>query len=137
MPKQETKPSKESALKTSLRRRIRNLYRRYNEQDWDSCYQILDPRLREENRIDPAVYAESLAAFSSTYGNVDIWHIRLSLHARPGENKNDGRPFAYAYVFWQDDRKALHVFRERWVLDGGRWYTRVVGLVGQEQRSPS
>jgi hypothetical protein len=132
MPKQKTKPSKESALKTSLRRRIRNLYRRFNLEDWAHCYQLLDPRLREKNRIDPAIYAESLRAFRGSYGKVDIWHIRLSLHARQVENKNDGRPFAYAYIFWQDDRKALHVFRERWVLDGGRWYTRVVGLVAQQ-----
>lgn len=135
MPKQKTKPSKDSVLKTSLRRQIRNFYRRFNQEDWANCYQLLDPRLRGKKNIDPALYAESLEAFRGSYGKVDIWHIRLSLHARPGENRNDGRPFAYAYIFWQDERKALHVFRERWVLDDSQWYTRVVGLVGQEQTS--
>ncbi len=44
-------------------------------------------------------------------------------------NHADPRPFAYVYIYWQDHRHAFRLFRERWVHDGGKWYTRVVGLV--------
>lgn len=39
------------------------------------------------------------------------------------------RPFAYVYVVWKDAAKEFHLFRDRWVKDGGQWFTRVVGLV--------
>jgi hypothetical protein len=47
------------------------------------------------------------------------------------ENKRDARPFAFVYIVWQDSDNEFHMFRERLVQDAGRWYTRVVGLVGK------
>jgi hypothetical protein len=132
MARQRTEPLKPAALKAALRRRIRQLYQQYNVHAWQACYRFIDPRLRQESRIDPARYAESLADFGQRFGEIRIWHVDLSLHLEPRANKHDTRPFAFAYVFWQDGLKTFHVFRERWILDAGRWYTRVVGLVAQE-----
>jgi hypothetical protein len=53
----------------------------------------------------------------------------FSLHMDAHENKRDDRPFSYVYIVWRDVRSVFHMFRERCVMDGGRWYTRVVGLV--------
>jgi hypothetical protein len=126
-----------AALRASLRRRARNFYRSYNLAKWPRCYALVDPRLRENDRVQASPHADSLAAFRRRYGDVTIWHIDVSLHTDVTNNKHDDRPFAYVYVFWQDDNKAFHVFRERWVCDSGRWYTRVAGLVAHERTSSS
>ena len=118
-----------AAPKASLGRRIRNFYQHFNQGDWERCYQYVDPRLRTAGKVSEAHYVESLAAFKKRYGAIQIWYVRTSLHLDPSGNKHDDRPFAYAYVFWQDDHKGFHVFRERWVQASGRWYTRVAGLV--------
>jgi hypothetical protein len=132
MARQKTAAVSPTAQKATLRRRIRNFYQSFNRREWERCYSCLDPRLRARPAVEASQYADSLGAFAQSYGKVEIVHIRLSLYPDARNNKHDDRPFAYAYVFWQDDKKAFHVFRERWVNDSGRWYTRVVGLVGHE-----
>ena len=117
------------AQKSALKRRIRALYQKYNQEDRERCYQFLDPRLREKTGVEFARYADSLGDFKRQYGQVRIWHLDVNLYLDARANRHDERPFAYGYVFWRDDHQAFHVFRERWVLDLGRWYTRVVGLV--------
>jgi hypothetical protein len=126
-PSFETK--KTASQKASLRRRIKSLYQRYNQGAWQECFLHIDPKLRNEGKVELGLYGKSLGAFKQRYGNVSIWHVKINLHLDPHNNKRDERAFAYVYVFWQDDHKAFHVFRERWVEDSGRWYTRVVGLV--------
>ncbi len=118
--------AKESA---ALRRRIRELYRCMNRHDWDGCFEHVDPKLRASGRFEPQVYTRSLQRFIEYYHKIDIWYVRVSLYLGENENKHDPRPFAYAYVLWQDVQKGLHLFRERWIRESGRWYTRVVGLV--------
>jgi hypothetical protein len=119
--------------KASLRRRIRSFYRCYNQGAWPRCYAHLDPTLQAEGKVHPDHYADSLAAFKQAYGSVDVWYVRLSLHLNEKKNKHDTQPFAYAYVFWQDDNNDFHVFRERWVQRARRWYTRVAGLVARNK----
>lgn len=130
--KHSAKTANDAAQRAALRRRLRSFYQKYNQDDWDRCYLYLDPKLRSAGRVDPVRYAESLNAFRRRYGAVDLWHVRVSVYLDVKNNKHDDRPFAYVYVLWQDAQKALHVFRERWVYDRGRWYTRVVGLVASE-----
>ena len=127
--KLEPKAKRPAADQSALRRRIRSLYEGFGRQEWDRCFAHVDPKLRNESRIDPAHYARSLVEFKNRYGKIDIWFIRASIHAKA---KSQDRPFAYVYVLWQDDRHGLHLFRERWVKESGRWYTRVVGLVAHE-----
>ena len=78
---------------------------------------------------------ECLQSFREVYGTISLWYIRISLHLDPATNKRDPRPFAYVYVVWQDQAHAFHMFRERWVQDAGRWFTRVAGLVPNMKES--
>lgn len=127
------KAEKGTAERAALRRRIKGFYQKFNRGDWQGCYSRIDPRLRLERKVDESQYSDSLAAFQQGYGAIDIWHSRVNLYLDVKNNKHDERPFAYVYIFWQDASKAFHVFRERWVLDSGRWYSRVVGLVTHQQ----
>jgi hypothetical protein len=94
---------------------------------------MLDPKL--VSKVEPAGYAERLQAFKRAYGAIHPWHLRISLHLDGSSNKRDPRPFAYIYLIWQDDAHEFHMFRERWVKDDDRWFTRVVGLVPNRQES--
>ena len=78
------------------------------------------------------ILEDSLQAFREAYGDVSILTIVVSEVHR---SKHDPRPFAFASIVWRDRSHEFHVFRERWVFDGKRWYTRVVGLVTHQ--SPS
>jgi len=123
-----------AAQKAALRARVRRFYGTlFAKRSWQKCYEYLDPRLREQGKVDANTYAESLARFADYYGAISIRHIDISLHLDATKNRHDDRAFAYVYVFWQDKRGQFHVFRERWVRDGGDWYTRVVGLVVHER----
>jgi hypothetical protein len=115
----------------ALKRRIRGLYRSFDRQEWDRCFAHLDPKLRDEGKVDVRQYSQSLVEFQKKYGKIDIWFIRANIYAK-GPSTTRDRPFAYVYVLWQDERKELHLFRERWVKEAGRWYTRVVGLVAHQ-----
>jgi hypothetical protein len=74
-----------------------------------------------------------MRAFKNVYGSVNLWLTRLSLHLEAASGQRDKRPFAYVYVIWQDAAHGFHMFRERWINDNGRWFTRVVGLVANKQ----
>src|SRR5436190_21320809 len=125
----QSKPSRsQTKLRTTLSRRIRSFYRWFNQGRDEKCYTYVDPQLREESKLKAAVYSESLRAFRHEHGSVQIWFIRSNLYPAK-TNPRDPRPFAYVYLLWQDDRHEFQLFRERWVHDGERWYTRVVGLV--------
>lgn len=118
-----------SSRREALRKRVRQLYEWYNERAWDKCFSLVDPKLRAQARCEKQAYADSLGRFMEFHGKVQPWHLRINLHLDASSNKQDPRPFAYVYLVWQDEACAFHMFRERWVEDGGRWFTRVVGLV--------
>jgi hypothetical protein len=116
--------------RTALYRRVGRFHKLFNQRAWNECYQFLDPRLRENVNISQ--YAGSLSRFAEHYGEIKIRYRHFSVHLDVTKNKQDPRPFAFVYVFWQDRRHDFHVFRERWVEEAGDWYTRVVGLVIHE-----
>jgi hypothetical protein len=107
-----TEPASEIAAteRQSLRRRVRQMYGRLNKRDWDKCYDLIDPKLREKAAISKSAYADSLRSFIEAYGAIAPWHIRISLHLEKSRNKSDDRPFAYVYVVWKDERYAFHMF---------------------------
>jgi hypothetical protein len=126
--KSREKPSrKETLARDALRRRVLCWYTRFNSQRWSDCYRVLDPWLVRTGKVHESAYTESLNRFHSRYGAIHPWHVRISLHMNYGVSAS--RPFAYVYTVWKDDRHDFHMFRERWVRDGNRWYTRVAGLV--------
>ena len=113
----------------SLLRRIKQMYAWFADESWEKCYSLIDPRLRDEQKVERETYVDLLRAFKTRYGIIEPWHIRANLHLDGTANQRDPRPFAYVYVVWQDQSHEFHMFRERWVYDSGKWFTRVVGLV--------
>jgi hypothetical protein len=126
-----SKPSNETVERAAIRRRIKRLYDSFNHENWAKCFDLIDPKLTAAGRIDPATYSQSLHEFKQYYGSVQIRHIEISLYL-DARSKQDDRPFAYVYVFWQDDKHAFHLFKERWVKQDDHWFTRVVGLVAHQ-----
>ena len=119
----------ETIERNRLVHRIRYLYHFLNENNWEACFERLDPKLREES-IDFKTYAASLSSFFKEYGPIRLESVEeLRLFLRAKGNKHDDRPFAYGLVIWKDRKKRQHVLRERWVRSEDTWYTRMVGLV--------
>lgn len=116
-----------------MRRRILATIRAFNAGNWSLCFESIDPKLRAKGTPQATAHAAQLQAFHAAYGEIEPWHIRISLHLDTSTNKHDSRPFAYVYIVWKDAAKEFHLFRERWVKDSGTWYTRVVGLVPTKQ----
>ena len=117
------------AERETLRRRVKRFYRRFNRSDWEACFSLIDPQLADAGRVNLSTYADRMGAFKRVYGNLKLWHTRISMHFEPSDKQTDRRPFAYVYVVWQDEAHEFHMFRERWIKDAGKWSTRVVGLV--------
>jgi hypothetical protein len=137
MIKSRKKPVPIDSERTTLRRRIDRFYGAFNDSDWEKCFALVDPRLRQGAKVIEQTYVDGLRTFQSAYGTIRRWHTRINLHLDASKNKHDDRPFAFVYVVWQDDANAFHMFRERWVKDGGKWFTRVAGLVVNRQNAMS
>ncbi|HEY2157468.1 MAG TPA: hypothetical protein VGH33_17705 [Isosphaeraceae bacterium] len=113
--------------KASLLQRVRYFYRFFNERDWPRCHAYVDPKLRGKH--GQAEYGRTMDEFFSVHGPLRQMTV-VSTNLYPaGAARTDDREFAYVVLSWKDRANALHHFRERWVRDGGRWFTRVVGLV--------
>src|SRR5262249_32700077 len=108
-----TKSPRSAAGREALRTRVYQMYERFNQWAWDKCFALIDPKLREQARVEWQAYADSLRRFQEVYGKIEPWYIRLSLHVEASSNKHDARPFAYVYVVWQDQAHPFHMFRER------------------------
>jgi hypothetical protein len=121
--------------RAALDHRVRQVYRWLNRGQWEKCFSVLDPKL--QSKVDQSNYEQRLMAFKQTYGAIQPWHLRISLHLDGSANKRDLRPFAYVYLVWRDKVGAFHMFRERWVKDSNRWFTRVAGLVPNRQAPSS
>ena len=119
----------------ALRRRVKQFYAQFNRESWEQCYALLDPHLRDAGKVTLREYMEGLQAFKVAYRSIKPWYVRISPHLVATSNKHDDRPFAYVYVVWQDAAGGFHMFRERWVRQAGRWYTRVAGLVANGQKA--
>jgi len=121
-------PRKASERK-ALQKKVNRMYEFFNMEAWTKCFSLLDPNLRKQKRVAQHAYVESLRRFRKVYGDLQPWYIRINLHLDESKHRNDRRPFAYVYIVWQDQNHDFHMFRERWVRDSGRWFSRVVGLV--------
>jgi hypothetical protein len=133
MTRQQKVITKPASNRASIRRRVKRFYAAFNTGDWPACFALIDPKLRDGSKIDLSRYSESLSAFKAAYKTINVWYVRISMHMDVSRSKQDARPFAYVYVIWQDDQHAFHMFRERWVKESDRWYTRVVGLVAHKE----
>jgi hypothetical protein len=111
------------------------MYDWFERGQWEKCFFLIDPRLREQSRVELPVYSERMRAFKQVYGRIHPWLIRISLHPDASSSRRDTRSFAYVYVIWQDKMRGFHMFQERWVKDSNRWFTRVAGLVPNRESS--
>jgi len=126
---------RKSSERPALHKRVNRMYEFFNKEAWTKCFSLLDPRLRKQKRVEKQRYVESLRLFRKVYGELQPWYIRISLHLDGSASRHDPRPFAYVYVVWQDQKHDFHMFRERWVRDSGRWFSRVAGLVPNQNGS--
>jgi len=124
--------AREASERNALRRRVRRMHASFNRGRWQDCYALLDPRLTEGGRVELASYSRGLREFKAAYGVIRPWHTRINLHLDASSNKHDPRPFAFVYLIWQDEGHGFHLFRERWVLESGQWYSRVAGLAANK-----
>src|SRR6267378_1856397 len=99
----------------TVRRRIKQMYEQFNQGNWEKCFSFLDPTLIQQSTLALPIYAEKMQAFKDVYGIIHPWHIRINLHLDTTSAKQDKRPFAYAYIIWQDEMHGFHMFRERWL----------------------
>src|SRR5271168_4827852 len=104
-----------------LRRRVKRMYDWFKLEQWEKCFSLLDPKLREKSKVELPAYGERMQAFKQVYGTIEPWYVRISLHLDAASNKHDKRPFAYVYVVWQDAIHGFHILTERWVKDSDRW----------------
>src|SRR5947209_1115411 len=91
------------ADRKALRRRVKQFYLRFNEEDWGGCFALIDPQLAKHGKVELATYAVQMQAFKRVYGRVEPWLTRVSLHLDVSVNQRDKRPFAYVYLVWQDE----------------------------------
>src|SRR5438093_13724145 len=110
-----TNSAREASARKALRRRVKQLCEWFNHESWGKCFSLIDPRLRDQEKVEEKAYVESLRRFKEVYGKIAPWYIRISLHLDTSSNKQDARPFAYVYVVWQHQAHACHMFRERLV----------------------
>jgi hypothetical protein len=119
----------------SLAARVVNFYRFFNKQDWLRCYEYIDPSLRAKGSVGPDSYSDTLHAFFRAYGPIrDLKIVSLRVHSG-SQARNDPRDFAYVVISWKDRFNGFHHFRERWIKDRDKWFTRVVGLVPHSTES--
>jgi hypothetical protein len=128
---------REKAERQALRRRVQQFYRRFNKGEWQGCFALIDPQLTKESKVELGAYADLMHAFKEAYGSAKLRWIDLSLHLEFSPKQRDKRPFAYVYILWQDEAHEFHMFRERWIQDNGQWFSRVVGLVPNQQDTDS
>lgn len=128
---------RERSERQALRRRVQLFHSRFNKGLWKDCFALIDPQLTHEGKVELPKYADLMQAFKQVYGTIKSRWTDLSLHLEVSPKQRDRRPFAYVYVLWQDEGHAFHMFRERWIQHRGKWYTRVVGLVPNQQETDS
>jgi hypothetical protein len=129
--------TKAKTNQASLKRRIRQFYVLLNDRDFARCYQMIDPRLREQpNSVTRYQYAMALQEFLDAVGSVSLVVINVSLHENEPSVLYGGRDFAIGQTKWKDRAGEQHIFSERWVREGRLWYSRCAGLLIPTTESP-
>ncbi len=120
----------EKTQATALERRVHQFYALLNDRNFEKCYAMIDPVVREDpGSVTFLQYRQSLESFLNYYGVVDVRAVSLKLHLGEPSRLYGDRDFAIGQVAWADETGEEHVFQERWVRVGRSWYTRLTGLV--------
>lgn len=114
-----------------LRDRIKLFYNLLNEEEWQECFEMIGPKLRDDIRITKEQYFDSLSSFPDAFGPLRNAIVDdLTIYSNQPNNRYDDRDFAYGDSVWTDRHNHSRKIQERWVKAAdGRWYTRMAGLV--------
>jgi hypothetical protein len=129
-----TQPDR-SSKEGRLRERIGEFYTSFNKENWESCFKMIDPNLRNARRVEHDKYIDSLITFFDAFGPIQIRSVQVSLHLNeeninPRNSKFDKRDFAYGTVVWFDRHECEQYLSERWVKAlNHQWYTRMLGII--------
>ena len=68
--KRSVRPTRpEMSERESLRRRVKQFYRRFNSADWGNCYALVDPRLTRQGKPELDSYSRLMQAFKRLVEN--------------------------------------------------------------------
>lgn len=113
-----------------MKRRIKRFYDLLNQRKFQSCYELIDPRVRAKpSSVTLLQYQNSLARFLDRIGAVAVTDIHFDLHLDEPSALNEGRDFAIGKTRWRDSAGVEREFIERWVHEDGKWYTRSTGFL--------
>src|SRR5437870_1748500 len=113
-----------------LKRRIRQFYKLLNQQRFEGCYQMIDPRVRlKPSSVALFQYQNALREFLDQFGAVEVIELTVDLHSDEPSELYEGSDFALGKTTWTDEAGEQHVFSERWVWEDEAWYTRSTGVV--------
>jgi hypothetical protein len=119
--------------RAALERRIQQFYHCLNERDFDQCYQMIDPRVRDQRgSVSLAPYQDALLQFIDRFGPLNVLEVSASLHLDETNKLYEGRDFAVGKTICADKDGERRVFSERWVRQGRDWYTRSTGFIVPE-----
>jgi hypothetical protein len=114
----------------ALKRRMKRFYELLNRREFQSCYELIDPRVRAKaSSVTLLQYQNSLARFLERMGSVEVTDTRFELHLDEPSTLYEGRDFAIGKTSWRDAGGVEREFAERWVHEGGKWYTRSTGFL--------
>ncbi len=115
----------------AIQQRVREYYAHLNARRFERCYSFLDPRLlAKPNTVTRFQYEAALAEFLSAVAAVRVRAVTITgLHLNEPSKLYEGRDFALGKTDWEDAAGNSYQFAERWVCDGGEWYTRSTGLL--------
>lgn len=112
-----------------LRKRIRRFYDLFARGEWQKCYDLLDPGLRD-GTVKFDQYARSLEEFRRYFGPITVTRVEeLNVGKSAKRNGGEDGRVGYAVVLWHGKDNERRLLRERWVMTGGNWYSRRAGLI--------
>ena len=59
---------REGSEREALRRRVKQFYLRFNEENWQDCYSLIDPRLTQQGKVELAAYSERMRTSRTCMG---------------------------------------------------------------------
>jgi hypothetical protein len=130
--------TKSATASATLKRRIRHFYTLLSDGQFERCYEMIDPRVRQKSEsVTLLQYEDALVSFVKSVGSIGNLAITIDLHVGEPSRLYEDRDFAIGRTTWQDIRGHEHVFAERWVREGDLWYTRSTGCLSAGDGSTS
>jgi hypothetical protein len=62
---------RQDSEREDLRRRVKQFYQRFDQENWEACFALIDPQLTLQKKVEPAAYSQGMRAFKEAYGRVN------------------------------------------------------------------